>query len=439
MLSQVRPSPAQRERLRAVSRKIITKIEQMAQEQGIVLQAMLVGSAARGTWLSQDYDLDIFLGVPESSDLGEAVRLARLVAPEQEERYAEHPYIHARVDGFEVDLVPCYLVDDASRLRSAVDRTPFHTRYIASRITGLEDEVLLLKQFLKGVGVYGSELKTGGFSGYLAELLVIHYRSFAGVLRAASLWRPSTLLELEGGRRGGRLHDEPLVVVDPVDPNRNVAAALTLDRMLLFSAAARSFLARPGLEFFFPPEYEPLGDEEAQSRMDARGTMPIILQFQAPDVVEDILYPQLRKAEESVRALMARNGFSVLRSDVTAYRDRAVMLFEMEVWELSRACSRSGPPVWEAEHAARFLAAHPHPLSGPYVRGGRVVVEEPRKHIYARDLLAAELEGLSLGKHLSRAIRRGHKIYAGREILQIRDREFRTFLARYLDARAPIS
>ena len=436
VLSQVRPSPKERERLRLISREIIAKIERLAEERGMVLQAMLVGSAARDTWLAQDHDLDIFLGVPENSDLSEAMELARLVAPEHEERYAEHPYVHAWVDGFEVDLVPCYLVDDASRLKSAVDRTPFHTRYIKGKIAGLEDDVLLLKQFLKGIGVYGSELKTGGFSGYLAELLVIHCRSFPDVLRAASHWRPDTVLDLEG--KGKKLHDEPLTVVDPVDPNRNVAAALTLDKMLLFSAASRSFLDRPSLEFFFPREYEPLSDEEAQARMDARGTMPIILQFQAPDVVEDVLYPQMRKAEESIRALLTRKGFLILRSDVLAYRDRAVMLFEMEGWELSRACRRTGPPVWEAEHVARFLAVHPHPLSGPYIKEGRVVVEESRKHNCARDLLAAELEGLSLGKHLSEAIRRGHKIYAGQEILEIRDREFRIFLAQYLDARAPI-
>ena len=436
MLCRVRPSPAEKERLCVISKEIIAEIERLAEERGMTLEVMLVGSAARGTWLAQDHDLDIFLGVPEKGDLGEAMNLARLAAPEHEERYAEHPYVHARMDGFEVDLVPCYLVDDASQLKSAVDRTPFHNRYVVSRIAGLEDEVLLLKQFLKGIGVYGSELKTGGFSGYLAELLVILYRSFPAVLRAASLWRPKALLELEG--KGTKLHDEPLTVVDPVDPNRNVAAALTLDKMLLFSAAARSFLARPRLDFFFPPEHEPFSDEKVQSRMDARGTMPIILQFQAPDVVEDVLYPQLRKAEESIQALLTRNGFLILRSDVLAYRDRAVMLFEMEVWELSRACCRAGPPVWEEEHAARFLAAHPHPLAGPYVREGKVVVEESRKYTRAQDLLAAELEGLSLGKHLSGAIRRGHTIYAGQEILKIRDREFRIFLAQYLEFRAPI-
>jgi tRNA nucleotidyltransferase (CCA-adding enzyme) len=72
---------------------------------------MLVGSAARDTWLAQDHDLDIFLGVPPEGDLIAALEVARLVAFDHEEKYAEHPYVHAQVDGFDVDLVPCYLVE----------------------------------------------------------------------------------------------------------------------------------------------------------------------------------------------------------------------------------------------------------------------------------------------------------------------------------------
>lgn len=415
------------------SASIIARIEDLAKERGLTLQAMLVGSAARGTWLSGDHDLDIFLGVPPGDDLGFALELARLVAPDHEEKYAEHAYVHARMEGFEVDLVPCYLVEDAAHLKSAVDRTPFHTKYVGSRIAGREDEVLLLKQFMKGVNVYGSELKVGGFSGYLAELLVLCYGTFADVLQAASSWRPGQRLDLEG--HGTVKHVEPLIMVDPVDPGRNVAAALSLDRMLQFASAARSFLAEPKLDFFFPPMLAPLSDEDAIALINARGTMLLLLEFAAPDVVEDVLYPQLRKAEVSIRALLDRSGFSLLRSDVSTYRDRAVMLFEMQVWQLSLACQRIGPPAWEAEHLSRFLAAHPRPLSGPYIANGKVVVEEARRYTSARDLLAEQTANLSLGKHLSASIRGGNNIYAGLELLGIKDEGFRTFLAHYFQAK----
>ncbi len=59
------------------------------------------------------------------------------------------------------------------------------------------------------------------------------------------------------------------------------------------------------------------------------------------------------------------------------------------------------------------------------------MVEEPRKYTRAWDLLAAEIGNLSLGKHIIPAIRGGHKIYVGREMLDIRDDGFRIFLAHY--------
>ncbi len=432
MKRRIKPSPENRARLNEISGFIISRIEHQAIARGLSLKAMLVGSAARGTWLAGDHDLDIFLGVTEDTPLEAALEIARLVAPEHEEKYAEHPYVHARVDGFEVDLVPCYLVEDASQLKSAVDRTPFHTKYIVCRITGLEDEVLLLKQFMKGIGVYGSELKVGGFSGYLVELLVLSYGSFSGVLQAATRWKPGQLIDLE--RHAKKAHDEPLVVVDPVDPERNVAAALTMDKMFQFVVAARAFLAKPSLDFFFPTPPKALSDEELLEQITIRGSSLILVEFQSPPVVEDVLFPQLRKAEESVKALWERNGFRVLRSEVGRYSDRAMLLFELEVWELSLASRRIGPPVWEAEHLSRFLAAHPQPLSGPYIAEGRAVVELPRKYARAEDLLANELVNLSLGKHLSLAIRDGHNIYVGPELLRIEDEAFRLFMACYFRA-----
>ncbi|MDM7913282.1 MAG: CCA tRNA nucleotidyltransferase [Methanotrichaceae archaeon] len=436
MLRRVRPTVDDRARMREISRSILERIELMARSRGLNIKAILVGSAARDTWLAGDHDLDIFLGMPEGSDLGTALQLAREVAPVHEEKYAEHAYVHAFVDGFDVDLVPCYLVKDACRLKSAVDRTPFHTKYIAVRIAGLEDDVLLLKQFMKGIGVYGSELKVGGFSGYLTELLVLRYGSFSEVLKAASSWRPGEVIDLEGHARGE--HHEPLVVVDPVDPSRNVAAALTLDRMLQFVAASRCFLQHPDLEFFFPPAMKPLSDEELRIAIDERGSALTLIEFQAPDVVEDVLFPQLRKAEEAVKSLLERSGFSLLRSDVGSYGDKAVLLFELDVWQLPRVSRRMGPPVWEAEHLSRFLAAHPHAISGPYIEGGRAVVELPRRYTSARDLLASEIGNLSLGRHLSEAVRRGHNIYVGEELAGIKDGDFRVFMARYLKAKTRI-
>jgi tRNA nucleotidyltransferase (CCA-adding enzyme) len=419
-----------------VADSIISNINRLAESLGIKCRPILVGSAARGTWLAGDHDLDIFLAVMEDADLNRALELARLVAPRHEEKYAEHAYVHAQIEGFDVDLVPCYLLESAGCIKSAVDRTPFHTQYISGRISGLEDDVLLLKQFMKGIGVYGSELRVGGFSGYLAELLVLHYASFVGVLKAASSWRPGETIDLEG--RAISEHDEPLVVIDPVDPARNVAAALTLDRMLQFSVASRCFLSRPSIDFFFPERPVPLSDGQLMDAISLRKSCLIMLEFNAPPVVEDVLFPQLRKAEWSVKAALLRSGFSVMRSDVGSFGEKAVMLFELDVWELPTVDRRIGPPVWEQQHLERFLVAHPGPLSGPYIENGRAVVEVARRYTNARDLLEKEIASLSLGKHLTPEVRSSHRIFVGDELAQIKDEGFRIFMAKYMKNRVNI-
>lgn len=412
----------------------------------------MVGSAARNTWLAGDHDLDVFIGVPDVASLEDALALAREVVPRHEERYAEHAYVHAFFEGFELDIVPCYLVEDASCILSAVDRTPFHCRYVSSRIGGLEGDVLLLKQFMKGAGVYGSELRVGGFSGYLSELLVIRYGSFLEVLKNASLWRPGETIDLK--KHSARTHEDPLVVVDPVDPKRNVAAALTLDRMFQFAAVARCFLKRPDIEFFFPSSITPLTDEELLGSIECRGSSLILVEFSAPPLVEDVLFPQMRKAEQSIRSLLERNGFSVLRSDVDWHGRASLMryigpgleddsgvgegilrmLFELEVATLPRVAKRAGPPLWEGDHVERFVSHHSEILSGPYVEEGRVVVEVERKYTVASELIQSQISNLALGKHLNPQIKAGYKIRVDQELLGIKDREFREFMARYFSA-----
>ncbi|MDD1758621.1 MAG: CCA tRNA nucleotidyltransferase, partial [Methanotrichaceae archaeon] len=171
---------------------------------------------------------------------------------------------------------------------------------------------------------------------------------------------------------------------------------------------------------------------------EKRASRFLLIEFSAPQVVEDVLFPQLRKAEGSIRALLQRQEFSVLRSDVGHNADKAFILIELDVWELPRVRRRVGPPVWEAIHLSRFISFHPSPLSGPHIENGHAVVEVTRKYTTARDLLQSELASLSLGKHLNKEIRKGYNIYVGPELAQIKDEGFRVFLANYLEAKVMI-
>ncbi len=434
VLSRIKPSEAEKSRLQALAESIILRINTIAEQKGISASAQLVGSSARGTWISGEHDLDIFIMFSpdvERSELEEkGLYIARKVAQEAqslEERYAEHPYIHATFDGFEVDLVPAFKVASASEIKSAVDRTPFHNIYVASMIKGLEDEVLLLKQFMKGISVYGSELKTHGFSGYLVELLIINCGSFLKVLEATCSWKPGIIIDIE--KHGSVVHKDPLVVVDATDPARNVAAALSLDNLCIFIDKACDFLEKPDEAYFSERVPEPLGDDEFRNNLAARGTSLIAIEFEAPDVVEDVLFPQLRKLEESVKEMFERHEFRVYNSSVWA-EDRAIVLFELESAALPQLKTHTGPFVWAKEHAGAFKSKYKEAktFSSVFVRNGKYMVEIPRKYTQAKKLAESEILHCALGKHVAQSIKKWFHVMEGNEILEVRDEGFRRFL-----------
>lgn len=446
VIERIRPGEEERRKVKAVTDLIIAKLNKKASEMGIEAHAISVGSTARNTWISGAADIDVFIMFPESvseEELKEkGLALAKRISDRYEERYASHPYIHAYfhdAEGrteYEVDLVPCFSVKSASLLKSAVDRTPFHNGYIVKRISGLEEEVLLLKQFLKCRGIYGSEQRRKGFSGYLCELLILRYSSFVELLRHASKWKYGERIDIEGRGKYKGADKDPLIVIDPVDPNRNVAAAVSLDSFCRLIDAARDFLACPDASFFLLAKEEAMTKAEFVNCIKERGTELVMVLFEAPDVVEDVLFPQLRKAEASVKSMIERNGFTVYRSDVSVGGDKAFLVFELLVWCLPEVKRHEGPPVTLKHHSEQFKneykpfsfgkrkaftekKSNAEVLLQQLVRieNGRYVVEVKREYTDAVELLKSELKSCGLGKQVSEAIDNGYEVLKNEEIM----------------------
>lgn len=404
ILKRISPSHAERETIDQKVRSLLDKVTEEADGESMGLNVLLVGSVAKDTFLREP-DLDVFVLFPESvsRDRLESVGLAlgRRVLGEGEERYAEHPYIHGRWGGLEVDLVPCYLIEDTSHLRSAVDRTPFHTRYIRSHLSDdQKDEVRLLKQFAKGAGVYGAEAKTQGFSGYLLELLVIRYGTFKAVLEAASAWKRGTVLDLEGIK--ARKFNDPLVFHDPVDGNRNVASALSAHSLATFIYAARCYLGEPSERFFFPRRREPLELSAMREMLFRRGTGVLVLTMERPCIIDDNLYPQVRRSLDGVCALLEGHDFRVIDR---AFHVAGALAFVVEVESLELPLGRyhSGPPAWVDNSYAFLERWEKEGLSRPFLESGHWAVIAPRVHTRADDLIASMLSTAALGSDLREA------------------------------------
>ena len=439
VLKRILPSKDEEDAAAEMGQKLISAVADAA---GV--PAMMTGSVARGTWVRGDKDIDIFMQFPpeisreelRERGLAAAYAVVERFGGTAEEMYAEHPYLNAVIDGFDVDLVPCYLVNSTAEMKCAVDRTPFHTRYLKEKILPLREDVLLLKQFCKAGGVYGSDHMTGGFSGYLCELLTLAFGGFSGVLEAASAFRPHVVIDIEGfypdKKAAAKLFAEPFVVIDPTDKDRNVAAAVTMTKFAEFIVLAHNYLQHPSMQYFTAEPKQILSREEFCSVLKSRGTALFSMVFKTPDFIAETVVPQLRKTEESISSMLSEAEFTVLRSGFSMGDEHSILLFELAAETLPAFAIREGPPAWVLENADKFTAkyASENGFAGPWISDGRWYTEVPRKYVHASDFLndTKKILSGSLGKHVRLSLEEGYAVYSGESVW---NDEFAPFLAEY--------
>jgi tRNA nucleotidyltransferase (CCA-adding enzyme) len=433
---RVTPDAAERERLRAAVDALTARVRDAVDDLPVDADVVQVGSTARGTWLADDRDIDLFVRFSPTLDRADLERhgldVGRTALPNGREEYAEHPYVTGEFRGFDVDLVPCYDVADATAIQSAVDRTPFHDAYLQDRLDpDLARDVRLCKAFLTGIGAYGSDLRTRGFSGYLSELLVLEYGGFEPLLRAAADWHPPVRFDPEA--HGTATFDDPLVVIDPTDPERNVAAVCSAENVARLQHYARELLADPREDPFVQTEPTPADADAVRAHLDRRGTTPVAVVFEAPDLVDDQLYPQLRKSLHGIVGELDRRGFAPIRS-VTFADDRAVLLVELAVAELASVERHDGPPVHVRDHAAGFYDAYAdRDVYGPFLDEERYVVERDREFTTPAALLGSgAIFEVALGAHVATALDEDYDLLVGDGVAALAD-EFGVELARYFD------
>jgi tRNA nucleotidyltransferase (CCA-adding enzyme) len=455
VLKRVTPKNKERAKMEALAKRLEKKVASASEELGVKAEVRVEGSVAKDTWISKEPDIDVFMRVPTAiprKSLGDvSLKIARRATEGSQhiERFAEHPYLEAIVDDVRVNIVPCYEVRQGEWL-SATDRTPFHTDYVKEHLTEqMRGEVRLLKRFMKGVGVYGAEIKVGGFSGYLCELLVLHFESFIDVLNAFAHYK-GRVVDIEGHYREREdelalLFPEPLLVIDPVDKGRNVASAVQPQKLFTFIAAARGFLEKPETNFFYPLKTKALTAKKLEHRLETRGSTTVFVTFGKVNAVPDILWGQLYKSQRSLCNLVRQNDFKILR-DFAWSDEKALNMFVLELEQrfLSPVKKHLGPPLKKEPECERFLQKHlkaSRTVSGPYIDGERWVVELRRKYTDVVDLLGERLmdggRNTGVAEKISHVLRKGFKIFVNGEILEIykKNSDFAKVLTEFLSGK----
>jgi len=433
VLKEIKPTPEEKRFLMSLFEEIKARIKERFGR-----EAMLMGSVAKDTFLRGEGDLDIFVFFDPNEGREtlerEGMEIGKFVFESFGERfiisYAEHPYVKGKIKGVDVEIVPAFKIKEGERIISAVDRTPFHTKYIKEKLKDekMRDEVRLLKKFLKVIKCYGSDLKTQGFSGYLCELLIVKYRSFLGCITNAAKWRKGEIVVVEESSFDKEALEElkkekkPLIVIDPVDPKRNVASALSLENFSNFVFASRVFLEKKSTDIFFLSEF-------IEKKIPV-GRNVYAVCFERPDVVEDILYPQLRRLKKNVVNALKHNNFTVLDAWVFGDSEAGIGI-EVEPCKLARKYPRKGPSIFSSKSRIEgFLKKYRN--SRMWIRDEFIYAEAERKfrdvesllhHIFSGES-KEELSAKGIPKHLSEAVLKGYKVLKGKELKSVKSKEF---------------
>ncbi|ASJ11557.1 CCA tRNA nucleotidyltransferase [Thermococcus thioreducens] len=416
VLTKIRPTEEERAFVESLMMELKAIAEETIESLGLDVKPYFVGSLAKDTYLAGDHDVDLFLAFSPDIPLEElrekGLELGKAISEKldsYEIAYAEHPYVRARYRGVKVDLVPCYDVKSWRDVRTAVDRSILHNRWVLENLGDRNDEVRLLKRFLKGINAYGSEIYIRGFSGYLAEILVIKYGSFLDVLKNADFMLRQKIIDpgnwlkreyelaMKTVRREAEA-DRPLIVIDPVDPRRNVAANLGWERYGFFYFKAHQFLETPSREFFFP-ENRKSGSYLGELRR--KGTHLVTLAFDAPNLVEDVLLPQLERTARGFEKALPREGFSVLGWNVGHSGNKAFIMLEVDRRERERVMIKPGPEFF-TERGWDFYRKNER----VWIRGKRLFAEKRVKEDIAEVIVELiEKNQVAMGKNVREAIR----------------------------------
>ncbi|HSD04640.1 MAG TPA: CCA tRNA nucleotidyltransferase [Nitrosopumilaceae archaeon] len=408
------PTEKEQEKIKKIAEISLQLVKEQAAKFPEVTSVEIGGSYAKGTWLSGEVDLDIFVKLKKETDektfeaVGKKIGFDSLKKYKPYVRYSEHPYVEAEIDKTRVNVVPCYDVE-LGQWKSAADRSSFHTKHMLQSLDqSKKDEVRLLKKFLISTGIYGAEIAKEGFGGYVAEVLVLHYGSFLGVLEAASNFVQNQVIG-----NPTKKFDTSLILIDPIDSNRNLGTAISAESAGKFVLASRTFLKKPTISFF-----KTRPSQTNRKNLDD----VIVVKFNYKKRSPDIIWGQIKRAATAVAGQLNLAGFEVLRkSAITDEKSEAALLFLLHSAKIEKTVIKNGPEVFRRKESENYIAINSKKSQLMWVNeNGKILSMQKRSYhdakLFLQFLLKKNLLASGVPSGLVSDIRRGFKTLNGKQV-----------------------
>jgi tRNA nucleotidyltransferase (CCA-adding enzyme) len=363
---------------------------------------ILGGSGAKDTWLKDAKDADIFVQFSYDKYKDKSDELSDILEKQLKKSFKGLNRLHGSRDyfqvkkenagksnvsgttegGFTFEIIPILEVKKSQEALNITDVSPLHALFVKKEVAKkkkLSDEIRLMKQFCKASEVYGAESYINGFSGYMCELLVIKYGGFLKLVKAASKWKESTVIDIKNFYKGRSVFLEmnkskivsPLILIDPVQKDRNAAAALSFEKFDLFRKICKEFLTKPSVKFFECNELDINKLKEF-----------VVLEINPLDGKEDVVGAKLVKVFNFLKSGLSNEGFVVKDKGWTWDKEKKAY-FYFKSLNIDKIKILKGPLVSFKDHVLNFKKKH----KTTFVKSKVVYAKEKRKIIDAKSFV----------------------------------------------------
>ncbi len=384
VLEQYAFSSAQLKKVETSINEVLTAIRNQLKKHHIDAEVMLGGSAAKGTFINHDFDCDVFVRfqyryVSENiSDLLE--KILKHFKPKRV--HGSRDYFQFIFKKIPFEIIPVLKVQDPKNAVNITDMSPLHVAWVKKHMTPqLRKEIILAKLFCKAQGLYGAESYINGFSGHVFDILIIYYSSFLKLLKASQEWKLRQVIDVEKHNTASQLNASkiaPLIIIDPMQPERNAAAALSEEKFICFKKGSSAFLKKPSLEFFIPKHFD-IDQLKKQAGKNALFVF-YVLGFTGK---EDVIGAKILKVFEHFNKHLRLHEFVVLVSGWEFdKKQKAKMWFIIRKETRSKTIEQRGPPLTAKIGCEQFKKKHKQ----VFMRGNYLYAIIPRPYLNVQSL-----------------------------------------------------
>jgi len=372
ILKQIKPTTREKDELNKKIKNLIEILREKTEELGMNAEFFIGGSFGKGTFLKNDFDVDIFCRFDSIYKTYNLSELLKKILEYSKIKYTKlkgsRDYFSFKYSGLNIEVIPVLKINKPEDALNTTDLSPLHVDFVLKNTNEkVRDEIRLAKTFFKAKGLYGAESYIQGFSGHVIDLLIIYFNSLEKLIYNAKNWNEATIIDIKKFYKSKREilktldknKINNLIVIDPIIKERNAASALSKENYFkfIFITQNTNILSEEDFEkerIKYSKHLKELLRWGKDNKLTPYG---FELELETKESTLDIIGSKLLKLSNRLEKLFTELNFRVFRKEFyyDTEEERSFLLYFIENPELPKLKIVKGPKVLLKKASLDFI------------------------------------------------------------------------------------